>query len=86
MDPDPKTGLMQAIAALRAFGRAFGGSQRRKSGMTRRGAKHNHRPTWLPGKPMNGTPAQYRRAHRGNPKKAAYEKERVEKRKWISQK
>lgn len=82
--------LNQMIQALRELGGAIEKLkpviyQRKKSGKTRRGAKHNHRSTFRSRRVLNLTPAQYRHSHRGNMQKAAYEKNQLEKRKWISQ-
>lgn len=79
----------EMIAVLRGPANKFGRPHkaiegRKKSGKTRRGAKHTVNAPFRSRNILGMTPAQYRWSHRGNPKKALYKKTKLEKRKWIS--
>jgi hypothetical protein len=58
--------------AKRPIGTATKGHK--KSGKTRRGARHTQGVPFKPRKLYSGTPAQYRHNHVGNPKAALIEK------------
>lgn len=65
---DPQKSLTEMIAALSGLANAFkrfGAVQRRKSGKTRRGAKHILGRVFKSVKIFQMTPAEYRRQHLG---------------------